>query len=289
MPDVNFDMPTVRQNYTSTIHRLSMLAPIVKFWSKKPENVIKDVKKVLHLWRTRVFDLADMEYARLRAPGKRQFARNCPPVIVRTSNTKILRCCNMDYVCPWCYSRTTSNIYQKFASLLPSSGCLHNAKYSLLELRIPKYITYEDAGSYLNAPLLVFLRDTRRLIRRLDPLGAYFCVTLDPHVKRGKIELWRFQPRILALAPVDYEMPAWIKKPGRVTRITILKCKKDLIGPVARTRRYPVGLLCSDIEKTIIALNARRKTRCSEMSGILYGRNTVTIQDSIQNHSQEAY
>lgn len=267
MPDVNYGIKGVRKNCISFSQKISLLWPICGRRSLADETVISDINHVIRYWRTRVSDLHELGWTSVQATGKVQFVRNCPPVIGICANQHTCQCCKLNGICPWCHARQTEKVFNLFAKYLPKRGCLKNSAIKILELSNSRVLRRKGTSVFLESLIIHARLLACRLIKRLKPLGAYFDILIEPRViEEGKVS-WRLSYRIIAMVDEKWEMPCWLVESKRKKRITLVTSRKELINPIARTRRYPIGLFRCDSELVLLALNARHKTRCSATLG----------------------
>jgi hypothetical protein len=165
--------------------------------------------------------------------------------------------------------RNVEKLYHKLAKLLPERGAFKTQGIQLLEVTSKMTMSKRDAGKFLSGHVAEWQKVPQRLVRRLHSLGAYRNILIDPKAVDKHRSGWRFQYRILAVMPTDWQIPEWLVNNNRKLRVTYVQSKKQLINVVGRTCRYPTGLLQGTPRMAMIALNARRGKRCSEYTGCL--------------------
>lgn len=271
MPDEALDVVGIKKTCVAHAQKISVLWPLIGQRSLHDDDVILGIQVLQRRWRKRLELLRDKGWQDLQGTGKLQFARNCPPQIVVAVNTKTLRPCKMNNICPWCYMRQVADLFNVFATYLPERGALKKTGINLLEISGKMLLRRNEAGKYLSGHFMEWQTVPKKLLQRLKPLGAYRSISLDPKVVEGQFSAWRFSYHILALMVNGWEVPTWLNNGRRKVRLTYVQSKKQLVNVVGRTARYPVGLIRGDPHMTIVSLNARRKKRCCEVTGCLRG------------------
>jgi hypothetical protein len=273
MPDEVIAIKGVKKDYSAHTQKIAVLWPVVGRRSLKDDEVVADLHKLRRRWHKRIEQLKLGGWADLLNPGVSQFARNCPPSdLVFSTASKTLRPCKL-CLCPSCHMRMTAKVYNTISRCLPDRGRLTTKPLKFVEVSGRMVLRKPDVGKFVSSPLHEWMEAPKRLLKRLKPLGAFRLVTLDPKHVGGQISGYRFTYRILAVMPDGWEMPPWLDNGRRKVRVTDVKSKKQLINLVARTCRYPVGLLRGDLRMTVIALNARRRKRLSEFTGCFRSAN----------------
>lgn len=205
---------------------------------------------------------------RASTPNALQFMRNCPPAMVYTMPNDYRRVCKLNCVCPWCWMRRTVYVFNTLARCmhLPERGALATP-VKLVEVSAQLVMSRVDAGSYLDNHFLRWSDCPKSVLRSIKPLGAFRMLSLAPTSVDGHKAAWRFSYRILAMVPKDWAMPTKLDNGYRKVKVTDVHSKKDLVNAVARTCRYPVGLLRGDPQMALTALTAIKNRRCSEFTG----------------------
>lgn len=279
MSDTVFTIKGVKKAGKDHFHKQSVIWPLMRRRSLVDATVKQDVRCVIRHWRKRLNALYAHEWADLLTEGRLQYARNCPPTIVVASTPSVMKPCNMWHICPWCFCRKNEALYDLLASFLPERGGYRRPKFCLLEVRDKDLKTEAEAGTGTGAQMLELRHDAQTYVKRIKPLGAHFNVTMDPKSTHGSKSLWRRRYSILAMVEPDYRIPEWLNEKGRTVRLTEMQCRRQLISILARTCRYPVGLMYGDIEMTIRSLNARRGKRCTALTGCFRANKTHAFID----------
>ncbi len=277
MPDVKFDIKRVYKKCSSFAAKIAVLWPLFGRRSLKDAQVVRDTKKLTTIWRNKLCDLKGAGLPALVGIGRLQYARNCPLCGVVALCPRVLQCCHLRNICPWCWMRRTIFVYNTFANLLPEHGRLSKSYLRLVEVYAHMRMSRKDAGAYLDNHLMRWSMCPKKMLRamayrdangkRVGPLGAFQSIVLAPTAVERQKAAWSFAYRILALVPPEWVTPPALVNPRYKVRVTDVHSKADLVNPVGRTCRYPVGLIRGDLKMTVTALNARRNRRCSEFTG----------------------
>lgn len=232
--------------------------------------VIADTYNLINLWRNKLSKLKEEKPELFSSQAKFQFIRNCPPEFVTTDNG-LLQFCKLSSFCPWCYARRVGEVYDCFAELLPKRGKL-SKPITLFELHFSFQMIQLEAGAYPLSHVAYTKRIFESDYRKLGLAGAYYNFIIEPYRFNNTIN-YRFKYRLLSIVEESWIIPTWITERRFTTsRLHKISCRKELINPIARTCRYPKGLLRSDASVSALALNFKDHIRMSAFKGCLYSR-----------------
>jgi hypothetical protein len=269
MPDIQYIFKAARKGSNAYAQRRSVLWPLIRRQSLYDETVIEDTERLLAWWRAKLTALHEIGWKDILTTGKSQFARNCPPMFAVGVSDKIARPCKLSQICPWCYSRDTSTLYNLIAEKLPKRGATIKNPLHLLEIRQQWLRTETQTGTMLDCILRTWKMIPRKLLSKINSKGAYYGITLEPRVIEGQSLRWKFVCHILALVDADFEIPSKLITADRQFKLLTVTSRKQLIPIIGRVRRYPVGLMKSDEQYVLMALNARRRIQCKALTGCL--------------------
>lgn len=281
MPDVSYVFKKAKRKSANYAQKAAVLWPLMRRRAFTSDATVKDAQFLLQWWRRKLSVIKSLKWPDIQQPGKLQYMRNCPPAMVVAVSDKVMRVCNSNF-CPWCYAREVEVLFNKLASLLPERGKA-TQPITLVEVSNRRIMSKEESGLLLDAHLVNWKRAPKSIITTLNPIGAYYSISLDP-ILRFEEYSWRLSYHVLALMPNDYVLPESLTTSRkRKVRITKVFSKKQLIPIIGRTCRYPTGLMKSDEALVIRALNARRGVRCKEYVRSLRNKKVknVVYQESI--------
>jgi hypothetical protein len=137
--DARFRHEFVPQRYRDVVARAAVLYPIIQCDRRRTISdkwVVAATHKIVTLWRTRVLQLADCGWERAQpgasgGPNPVDFMRNCRPNFV--SMFPRTRPCKAWHVCPFCWSRTVQDIYDRVDKVFPDTSLVEAPAPVILE------------------------------------------------------------------------------------------------------------------------------------------------------------
>lgn len=271
MADIVFTLNGVPNTYRAQVQRAAVLSPL----ARRPSHRAGDIRywslRFQRWWRMRLWQWAEYGFT----PGKNirdiQYVRNCVPAFVISD--PITTQCNLRHVCPFCYARQVGELWTKVDAV-----AVHQP-FDIVEQRYTFHFPY-DVPENLEIQarnLLLLAKDLRSQAVVPAADGAIVAVTVEPSSKG-----WKLRQRGL------YAMPPGLKFPGIVLERDLADRAKQtelsrhsrtrlsrrvILHAVARTCRYPVGLMRSHPMYTAALLCARRlqgRLRLLATSGVFY-------------------
>ncbi len=268
MYDNLFKIVGISKTGLSFCQKITTLWSICGTRSLSDLDVSTSINLVMNAWRARIMQLVDEGWHVPSAPGKVQFMRNCPPVIVRTEDVdRIFQPCCQYHICPWCHSRSIAFLYNKLASFLPIRGGYSTPAFRLLEIRDNRVFVKKSAGKFIASVFKDWINTSRQLMPFLKAAGAYWRATIDPLTTKKGRHLWRLAYSVLDKVPMDYVLPDFVDNGHRTIRYTDMKSRRQLINIVARTCRYPKGMMWGPPDMALVALGVRRRKKCTALYG----------------------
>jgi hypothetical protein len=287
--DIAFKLDWVPHTYAARVQRAAVLYPLTGRPATNDAGVRRRTTRLLTIWRARVSALMSCGW---HPPGTRMcntYLRNCCPTFAFAM--PLTRCCRLDYLCPFCYARRASELWESVDHAFPKPGSSEaideygrpmrairlsdtaEFAYHLVERR--RVVVYpwlpahaEERSRYpTEAAWVRYLMTSvcqqravvmRKLVRSGTVCGALFFTTVEA-CHSG----WRFTHRQLFQIPAKALLTLESGKYRRHVRPS----RSVVCQAVIRTLRYPRQLLSGDVRMTAELLAARAAT---EIDGQLF-------------------
>ncbi len=111
--DIKWEVTHVPKSYRQTACRRCLIRRLYDGIETKERTVASDrlAIKTAGLYRMLLTNLRNTGWDKVQDNKRFQYVRNCPPVGVRTQNTKA-KLCRLDHICPFCWVR--NNVLEPF-------------------------------------------------------------------------------------------------------------------------------------------------------------------------------
>lgn len=283
---VDFSPDFVPNRYADQLQRRAVLVPLIgkiRLGELMESSVIAGTQQLIQRWRLRVDQLAQAGWAPLagadeRAARNRLYAKNCLPTFFKPQETT--RCCQLRDVCPFCWARRARETWEAvdfafFASLQARKDASEDApailpsspRFDLIELRWSNVLPRWGHDTTTDEPverLPHFLCDRveRRTIRHRNCLKSGVLGGLQILQSTTSGTDWLVHHELLWLVPAGFKVPARLKELKEKGTIQLVVYRqprrKEVLGAVARTCRYPKCLMTGDPEAIVRLLDARK-------------------------------
>lgn len=268
MADSVFTVNYVHHGYCAMAQRIAVLWPLMGHRALSDREVGLDLERLVKLWRTRLSQFRELGWESVQNIEEFQYMRNCSPQMAAMKDQTGKHSCKRRLVCPWCYARRVSDVYQKFAHFLPEEG---EASFNLLAVK-NTHLVPERHVLPGQLHLFLFLRSKTpaKVVRRLQCKGSVYHTVVNPYT-HSEDRGWAITYRVLAIVNQDFEVPDWIDP--HHTKMVLIRnvTRKRLAGAVGKVMRYPVGLLRSNPELAVQALDAQSRRYLCCPTGCLRG------------------
>lgn len=293
MADVRFTLIGVKSSRSNYAAISSVYCPIFNQRKISYSKLPRYTAILIRQWRNRLAELRLNGWYDIQSIKKFQYARNCPPRIILTNSSRSVRPCNLYSICPWCHGVNTAILFNNFVKFLPIRNSeIYEKGIKLFEFYGRFLADVEDVGLYVDSHFRTWRKRPTDIIKQLRPLGGFYTNMLEPRSPIDSVPYWLFSFRILAIVSDEFVLPSWLPTNDRRYKFKIctVRSKKDLVGPIMRTCRYPIGLLKDNTKMTITALNARKGCRTSALVGCLRrsGKKGLLKNDNFYNTEEES-
>jgi hypothetical protein len=247
-------LPTNRPNH---IARLAVCYPLIHPKKGAPVNWGKAMATILAMWRRQASILCSLGWLRVKHPVR---LRNCHPsmFVLKDEPPKVYTCW-LENLCPWCYARHTSRVVRRvLQNYTPGSDIFYYSHVNRIPIGMLDFDLRRELYVRAGQPRLL------KPVNRFTCAGSMWTVTLSPEQHKDKL-YWQLHMRMLCMA-----------KPGRAPILIppSWKCQifknssdADFNAALARTFRYPVGLLTSPAHLVMKAMETRKGRRYNEVLG----------------------
>jgi len=226
--------------------------------------------KLIEMWRARAAELFSAGWDRIQG-SRYQCSRDCPPPFADVS-PRGLQPCRLTRICPFCWARDVRRVSIR----MDDARCgLQRGirRFDLLEFQ-HEITDIPFAGPHAATPEMVVAEADRSRpgIAGRDVLGGLVSTIIQPpHDPAGENPQWRVTHRVMLLVLPALMRPTDIQQNSR--RLSN-PTSRQLALAVARTCRYPTGLMDSNIEPTVALLQAMTDRQMSNHHGFSLGSRT---------------
>ena len=308
--DYNFTFEWYPSHEDSHAARLAVLHPLANLKGDEadlPQRSRRAADTLLSHWRKRLTEFRTVDPSFKVEGAQLQYARNCWPgglmgvkveakadaegdqKVVASFKGKAPRLCRMRDICPWCWARRTMMVYRSVAAAR-GQAIAGTYSYRIFSLINTEFLSFEDN---LHDWLHYVAFSVRSLCSFL--VGGFTQVVAYPYVADKELTGWRLQARLLGMVeagvPLRVCPPTRVKRDGvRPASDWVLHGTRDgeeptnanLLSHIARVCRYPLPMMRYDAAKVLEVLQARKKLRLTETTGLFRGKDAEEDEHEAQ-------
>lgn len=252
---VRFKSLRVPQRYTDLAARLAVLYPLTGFPSDLKRNAFqaigRNTLRVVAMWRRRVMELREANWALLAKRGMTDLCLNCfPSLMVMTPSTLL---CKQRSICPFCYARSVQELVRSAVAVYKGIPEAQRGGYWMAGYVQTVYLPAEGKKP-MSLPQMFALecKQRKRLYGTLQSFGGFAGTEFEP----VDLDKWRLTRRGILLVPEGAD----------VTRLSVDKIKlvKQYSGQrvaklVGWAMRYPRDLIGKAFAPSVVQLLHNRK------------------------------